>query len=165
MKRITGVEYGIKSRHTWRFGPTLRVMTFRVCAAASLASLAAIFIATSAAIGAEQLPSAALLDRQALPPVPPKPTISATRVGKRVRISYSFAVWPSDRDRRPVMLLTAVQSSGTRYGPLHREHNISKRRGVVWQPLGLGSAPFKLYASAYSRLRGSPTVMVPVRNG
>lgn len=140
-------------------------MTFRLCAAASLASLAALLVATSAALGAEQLPSVALLDRQALPPVPPKPTISATRVGKRVRISYSFAVWPSDPDRRPVMLLTAVQSSGTRYVPLMKRHRISTRKGVVWQPLGLGSAPFKLYAAAYSRFRSSPTVTVPVRNG
>jgi hypothetical protein len=132
---------------------------------ASVASLTAALVASPAATGAEQLPSVALLERQALPPVPPKPRITATRVGKRVRISYSFAVWPSDPDRRPVQLITAVQSSGTRYGPLHKEHRITKRRGVVWQPLGLGSAPFKLHAAAYSRFRSSPTVTVLVRNG
>jgi hypothetical protein len=137
----------------------------RLCVLASIASLAAALVATTPAAGGERFPSVALLDRQALPPVPPKPRVTATRVGKRVRISYSFAVWPSDPDRRPVMLLTAVQSSGTRYGPLHKEHRISKRTGVVWQPLGLGRAPFKLHAAAYSRFRSSPRVTVPVRNG
>jgi hypothetical protein len=148
----------------WTYTQTMN-HSVRLCVVASVASLAAALVATTSAAGAEQLPSVALLDRQTLPPVPPKPTISATRFGKRVRISYSFGSWPSDPDRRPVMLLTAVQSSGTRYGPLHKEHKISKRRGVVWQPLGLGSAPFKLHAAAYSRFRSSPTVTVRVRNG
>jgi hypothetical protein len=137
----------------------------RLCVAASVASLAVALVAITAAAGAEQVPSVALLDLQTLPPVPPKPTIAATRFGKRVRISYSFAIWPSDPDRRPVMLLTAVQSSGTRYSPYTKRHRISTRKGVVWQPLGLGSAPFKLHAAAYSRFRSSPTVTVPVRNG
>ena len=123
-------------------------------------------LGTAVATGAARLPSSASLQAQTLPPIPPKPTVAATRVGKRVRISYSFAVWPSNADRRPVQLITAVQSSGTRYGPLHKEHRISARRGVVWQPLGLGRPPFKLYAASYSRLgRSSPTVSVRVRNG
>jgi hypothetical protein len=123
-------------------------------------------LGTAAATGAARSPSSASHAEQTLPPTPPKPTVAATRVGKRVRISYSFAAWPTDADRRPVQLITAVQSSGTRYGPLHKEHRISARKGVVWQPLGLGSPPFKLYAASYSRLgRSSPTVLVRVRNG
>lgn len=139
--------------------------TARLCLVVSLAVLVGT-LGTAVATGAAQPPAAASLQRQMLPPMPPKPTVAATRVGKRVRISYSFAVWPSDADRRPVQLITAVQSSGSRSGPLHKEHRISARRGVVWQLLGLGSPPFKLYAAAYSRLgRSSPLVSVRVRNG
>jgi len=99
-------------------------------------------------------------------PVPPAPRVVATRIDQRVRIAYSFSVWPKDPDRRPVLLLTAVQSSGTRYAPYMKRHRISKRSGVVWQPLGLGTAPFKLYAAAYSQQgRSSKTVLVPVRPG
>ena len=139
--------------------------SLRLCVVASLAALVGV-PATPAATGAAGSPAAVLLGRQTIPPVPPKPTVVATRVGKRVRISYSFAVWPSDADRRPVVLLTAVQSSGTRYAPFMKRHSISARTGLVWQPLGLGDAPFKLYAAAYSRLgRSSPTVSVRVRQG
>lgn len=138
--------------------------SLRPIVVAALAVLVAM-LATAAANAAERSPAAAL-ERQALPLVPPKPAVSATRVGKRVRISYSFAVWPSDPDRRPVMLLTAVQSSGTRYAPFMKRHRIATRKGLVSQPLGLGNAPFKLFAAAYSRLgRSSPTVSVRIRQG
>jgi len=99
-------------------------------------------------------------------PPPPAPRVVATRRGQRVRIAYSFSVWPKVVAQRPVLLLTSVQSSGTRYAPYMKRHRISTRKGVVWQPLGLGTAPFKLYAAAYSRQgRSSKTVVVPVRPG
>ncbi len=97
--------------------------------------------------------------------VPPAPSIVATRVGQRVRIAYSFRVWPTTPARRIVSLLTAVQSSGPRYGPLHKQHRIRTRSGVVWQPLGLGRGPFMLYAAAYTREGSSRTVKVRVRGG
>jgi catechol 2,3-dioxygenase-like lactoylglutathione lyase family enzyme len=59
---------------------------------------------------------------------------------------------PGDLARRPFVLVTSVQSSGNQYAPYVKRHRrISTRKGVVWQPLGRGSGPFKLYASAYSR--------------
>lgn len=83
-----------------------------------------------------------------------------------MRIAYSFPVWPKAEAQRPVLLLTAVQSSELRYAPFMKRHQISVRKGVVWQPLGLGKGPFKLYAAAYSRQgRSSKTVMVRVRSG
>ena len=97
---------------------------------------------------------------------PPAPKIRATRVGKRVRVAYSFRVWPSNHARRPVVLLTSVKSSGTRFAPYMKRHGISTRTGVVYQPLGLGRAPFTLYAAAYSRQgASSASVKVRVSNG
>lgn len=141
-----------------------------VVAVVALVALAAVAQASGAADrGASTTPGAATsygsltIDPR---PVPPAPRVVATRIEQRVRIAYSFSVWPSAAERRPVVLLTAVQSSGTRYGPLHKEHNISKRSGVVSQQLGLGNAPFKLYAAAYSQQgRSSKTVVVPVWPG
>lgn len=137
--------------------------SWRITLVASLVGVPLVLVAAGAAWAGGQ-PFSALLDRQTLPPPPPKPTVTATRIEKRVRIVYSFSVWPRDADRRPVVLLTAIQSSGTRYAPYMERHAISKRSGVVWQPLGLGSAPFELFAAAYSRTgRSSPTVSVRVR--
>jgi hypothetical protein len=96
---------------------------------------------------------------------PPAPRIVATRVRDRVRIAYRFASWPRG-ENRPAMLLTAVQSSGTRYSPYMKRHRISARSGVVYQPLGLGKAPFKLHAASYSRDgTSSKTITVRVRGG
>lgn len=121
-------------------------------------------VLVAAGAGATDQSVAMRIHRDALPPVPPAPNVAATRADSRVRITYLFSVWPNDLNRRPVMLLTAVQSSGTRYTPYAQRHAISKQRGVVWQPLGLGKAPFKLFAAAYSRLgRSSVTVTVRVR--
>jgi hypothetical protein len=101
-----------------------------------------------------------------VPPRPPAPTVVATRVGKRVRVAYSFSVWPRNSDRRPIMLLTAVQAANPRYTPFTKRHRITARRGVVTQPLGLGPAPFKLHAAAYSKAgRSSKTVTVRVGTG
>jgi hypothetical protein len=57
-----------------------------------------------------------------------------------------------------------VQSSETRYPPFMKEHRISKRRGVVWQPLGLGKGPFKLFAAASRDGKSSKTMTVRVRS-
>jgi len=98
--------------------------------------------------------------------VPPAPSVVAVRTGKRVRIAYSFRVWPRAEAQRIVLLLTAVQSSDPQLPPYMKRHRISTRKGVVWQPLGLGKAPFKLLAAAYSREgRSSRTVTVRVRSG
>lgn len=144
--------------YTQTMGTAARFFTATLCAAA------AILVAT--ANGAGSVQTNAVLDRQTLPPAPPKPKVSGTRIGERVRVTYSFATWPKAADRRPVMLLTVVRSSDPRKSGLMRRHRISTRKGVVWQPLGLGGAPFRLYAAAYSRTgRSSPTVSAPVRNG
>lgn len=71
--------------------------------------------------------SAVYTERSVVPP--PAPQIVATRAGKRVRIAYSFPVWPND-SRRPVMLLTSVQSSGPRYAPFMKRHRF--RSGPEW---------------------------------
>jgi hypothetical protein len=97
-------------------------------------------------------------------PVVPAPRVVASRVGKRVRIAYSFADWPDDASIRPVRLLTSVQSNGARYAPYPKEHRITERSDVVWQPLGLGKGPFKIFALAYSRdADSSRTVVTRIR--
>ena len=97
---------------------------------------------------------------------PPAPRIVAMRIGKRVRVAYSFSVWPADPARRPVTLITSVLGSARRDSPLTDRHRISSRKGSYYRPLGLGKAPFKLFAAAYSREgRSSPTVTVHVRGG
>jgi hypothetical protein len=144
----------------------LSVVIALVSVALAVAIASTGFFAVEAAPGATGQPTTAFLHQQQLPAAPPKPTVAATRVEDRVRISYSFSVWPRAADRRPVMLLTAVKASEPRYSPYMKRHRISTRKGIVWQPLGLGSAPFKLYAAAYSRTgRSSPTVSTRVRNG
>jgi hypothetical protein len=106
------------------------------------------------------------VDAEPLSAPPPAPKVSATRVGQRVRIAYSFPSWPKGADRRPVMLLAVVKSSEARYAPLMRRHRISTRKGTVSQPLGIGKGPYKVYAAAYSRTgRSSATVMARVKAG
>jgi hypothetical protein len=101
-----------------------------------------------------------------MPMFAPTPEVTASRVGKRVRISYNFLKWPTTKGRRVVVLLTSVQSAGNRYAPFFKRHRISARRGVVWQPLGMGNAPFKLHAAAYSEGGASSrTVTVKISGG
>ncbi len=108
--------------------------------------------------------SARVDEQSALPARPPAPKIVATRTEKRVRIAYSFAVWPSNPERRPVTLITSVQPSERRFSPLVHRYRVTARSGTYTRPLGLGSPPFKLFAAAYSRQgRSSTTVMVRVR--
>jgi hypothetical protein len=96
---------------------------------------------------------------------PPAPKVVATRVGKRVRVSYSFSVWPTG-PRRPATLITSVQPSEGRFAPLVHRHRLTARKGTFMRPLGLGSAPYKLVAAAYSNTgRSSPLVMARVRTG
>lgn len=135
--------------------------------AAALAIVVLLVLAASVAeVEASRLPSTAVLGRQALPAIPPKPTIRGAIVGKRVRIAYSFSTWPSDPNRQPVQLITAVQASEARYAPYVKQHMITARHGTVWQPLGLGTAPFTLRAAAYARTgRRSPIVIVHLRGG
>ena len=133
---------------------------------AALAAIVGAVILVTGGSDAARATSATLVAAHAPPPVPPTPKVAATRVGARVRITYSFAVWPRNLDRRPVLLLTSVKASEPRYSPYMKRHRISSQKGTPWQPLGLGSAPFKLFAAAYSRLgRSSPTVSTRVTNG
>ena len=95
---------------------------------------------------------------------PPAPRIKATRVGARVRVQYSFDVWPGDLKRRPVTLVVSAQSRGKRFAPFMKIHRIRTRRGIISQPLGLGKAPFRVLVAAYTREGvSSATVTVEVR--
>jgi hypothetical protein len=97
---------------------------------------------------------------------PPAPRIVATRVGRRVRVAYTFSVWPADPARRPAMLLTSVVGSGTGDTPLTHRRRISTRKGVYYRPLGIGKSPYRLFVAAYTREgRSSPTVRFRVRSG
>lgn len=110
-------------------------------------------VALGAAADAGHTPSlsvAPLAPTLHIPPPPPTPTISATRRGRTMFISYRFRSWPVG-DRRPRVLLTSVKSVESRYLPYTVQTAISRRSGVVTQPTGLGRGPFTVLASAYSR--------------
>lgn len=98
-------------------------------------------------------------------PVPPAPKITASRIGKRVKIAYRFATWPSALSRRPVMLVTTVLSRDyPKVSAISFRHRIRTRRGSVTQPLGIGRPPFRLVATAFSSQgRRSKAVRVPIR--
>lgn len=95
--------------------------------------------------------------------VPPAPRISARREGSRAVITYSFPSFPRG-DRRPTRLATSVKSASSKYAPLTVWTRIRSQRGRVVQKIGLGSPPFRVLASAFSRRGGrSRVVSVPLR--
>ena len=103
---------------------------------------------------------------ESVPVRPSAPKIVAKRIGKMVKVTYSFAVWSRDMSRRPATLITSVQPRETRFAPLVHRYRIIRRSGSYARPLGLGTAPYKLTAAAYTKQgRSSARVVVRVRGG
>jgi hypothetical protein len=89
--------------------------------------------------------------------------VSATLKADSVIVRFRF---PSKRDDEPEpwLLLTSVNSAGTRVPPLTFRTPVAGRQaGEVRQPLGAGRPPFKLLVATLSRtgLR-SPFVEIPL---
>lgn len=94
---------------------------------------------------------------------PAAPIIRARRVGSRAVITYRFPTFPRGA-RHPTMIATSVKSAGKRYGPLTVWTRVRAPHGRIVQKIGLGRAPFRVLASAFSRGGGrSRIVSVPLR--
>lgn len=95
---------------------------------------------------------------------PPAPVVKVHRDGKFVVISYRFSTMPRSVMRRPALLLTSINSAGTRYPPLAFQTTIRSRTGRVRQPLGLGRAPYVISIAAESKTGArSKTTKIVVR--
>jgi hypothetical protein len=96
--------------------------------------------------------------------LPPLPDIKAKIEGKRVVVAYSFRTFPSGRDRRPWLLITAVKPAGNRYGPVTKHTLIRRREGRFSQPLGAGHGPFHLLVAVRAKSGVSNgTLKIPLR--
>jgi hypothetical protein len=95
--------------------------------------------------------------------LPPAPAVSAVREADSVIVQFRF---PEEQDGEPEpwLLLTSVNSAGTRVPPLTIRTPVAGRQaGEVRQPLGAGRPPFKLLVATLARtgLR-SPFVEIPL---
>jgi hypothetical protein len=108
--------------------------------------------------------SRALTATKSAVPTPPAPVVGARRDGDRVIIRYRFPEWPSSRARKPVELITSVDPAGNKYPPLTFRWRVTSRAGRVSQPLGLGTAPFRVLVSAMASSGArSRAVIVPLK--
>jgi Tol biopolymer transport system component len=80
----------------------------------------------------------------------PLPRVVARRQGDQIVTRYRFDRWPEAKAKRPGLLLTSIDTAGTRYTPL-TVRTRARRQGVVRQPIGLGRAPLKFHVSVISR--------------
>jgi hypothetical protein len=96
--------------------------------------------------------------------LPPLPRVKAEIRGKRVFVTYRFDTFPSGRDTRPWVLITAVKPSGKRFGPVAQHTLIRRRSGRFSQPLGAGRGPFQLFVAVRARSGVSNgTLRLPLR--
>lgn len=97
-------------------------------------------------------------------PQPSTPAVNVVRRERSVVIHFSF---PERRagEAEPWLLLTSVNSAGTKVPPLTKRTSVAgKRVGEITQPLGAGSPPFKLLVATLSRIGlRSRVVEVPLK--
>jgi hypothetical protein len=95
---------------------------------------------------------------------PTNPTVTARRVGSRVRIAYRFPARVSERVLRQWQLVTSVVSANPRLVPLTLHTRVTGRRGTIAQPVGLGRGKLHLLVSVRARDgRRSETISVPIK--
>lgn len=84
------------------------------------------------------------------PGLPPAPLVHAQLEGRKAVIGYKFKTFPTQRSRRPWMLITSVVPSNPRYAPYTVRTRIKARVGRVLQNLGSGPAPYRLRIAVLS---------------
>jgi alpha-tubulin suppressor-like RCC1 family protein len=94
--------------------------------------------------------------------LPPVPTIRARLVGRKVVIDYRYKSFPTERSRRPWMLVTSVVSASPRYTPYTVRTRVTDRSGRVIQRRGAGPGPYKLRVATQSAL-GTRSKIIEIR--
>lgn len=82
--------------------------------------------------------------REAAKTAPTLPRARAELVGDRVRIRFTFKRGALADRHRPRMLITSVDTAGSKYPPLTKRSRVKRRLGIVSQPVGLGKRPIKV---------------------
>jgi hypothetical protein len=82
--------------------------------------------------------------RKAAKAAPSLPRATAKIIGDRVRIRYRFKRGTLAERNRPRLLITSVDTAGTRFPPLTKRSRVRHRLGVASQPIGLGKRPIKV---------------------
>ena len=90
------------------------------------------------------------------------PRVSARRAGRQVIISYSFDRHDARGSRRPLTLMTAVDSAGSRLAPFAVRTVLRGLHGTLRQPIGGGVRPYELNVRAYGKGGASRLVRVPI---